>query len=97
MIREGQRVSFVGWPNGQQAVGDKGLVLDVPGSHAYVRWTTGTRINEIDLVRVGDLVAAEDNGNPIVARHKMSEDQLGFWSDDLAPMSGSLDDYESWD
>lgn len=95
MIREGQRVSFTGWPTGQQQVGDQGLVLDVPGACAYVRWTTGARCGEIDLVRVADLAA--EATNPIVARHAMSEDHLGLWSADLATMSGSLDDYESWD
>lgn len=97
MIRAGRKVSFSGYPFGDHRVGDEGLVLDVPSStHAYVRWTTGARSGEIDLVRTADLDAASTSRDPIVARHRMKDEHLGFWSADLGAVSGSLDDYEDW-
>lgn len=98
MIRAGSKVVFSGYPFGDHKVGDEGLVLDVPSrTHVYVRWTTGARTGQIDLVRATDLNAAMAGRDPIVARHRMSEEHLGLWSADLSHVSGSLDDYEGWD
>jgi len=58
MIREGAKVSYVGYGEGGLAVGDQGKVVANAGSASHVRWSTGACVDQILLVRNEDLVQA---------------------------------------
>ena len=59
MIREGAKVSFVGeFADSGLAIGDQGLVIAASGHASHIRWTTGARVGQIDLVGNDDLVEA---------------------------------------
>lgn len=54
--REGQTVSYVGLPERGLDVGDKGRTLSCSGSSSHVMWTTGHRVDLVDLIHHDDLV-----------------------------------------
>jgi hypothetical protein len=57
MIREGAKVSYVGYPDeAGLAVGDRGKVISASGESSHVRWESGTRTGSISLVENMDLV-----------------------------------------
>ncbi len=95
MMRVGLRVVFSAWRSRQHETGDRGVVVDASDTDAHVRWTTGQRVGQIDLVRVSEL--EPEVVDHTVAHHRMRNEHLGFWSDDLAASASSLDEYESWD
>lgn len=57
-LHDGVTVSYVGHSFDGVALGDRGRVLSSSGDHAHVMWSTGARVNQVDLVHEDDLVVA---------------------------------------
>ena len=57
-IREGAKVSYIGYPEGGLTVGDQGQVVAASGSASHVRWDSGVVAGQILLVENEDLVQA---------------------------------------
>ena len=57
-IREGGKVSYIGYPERGLAVGDEGTVLANAGSASHVTWKTGGAAGQVLLVGHEDLVQA---------------------------------------
>jgi hypothetical protein len=92
VIREGSQVAFVGHPRGDLRIGDEGVAIDVGVSGTHVRWLTGARQDQVDLIRNGDLVPnATTRHDPIVAAHSMRQDEGDGW---FTPAPGEITDDE---
>lgn len=55
-MRDGDRVSYVGFVREGLALGDRGKVVSANGDSSHVQWATGARVGCIDLVDDLDLV-----------------------------------------
>lgn len=56
MMQDGVKVAFVGSPGEPVAIGDQGLVISGGRTGSHVKWRTGGRKGQIDLVANDDLV-----------------------------------------
>lgn len=63
MIHDGSRVSFVGHPSDGLGIGDHGRVFQAGASGSHVKWASGERRGEIDLIRNDDLVEMPTTGS----------------------------------
>lgn len=96
MIVEGARVAYVGHHR-MLAVGDEGVALDVGTSGTHVRWTSGSRVGSIDLVRTADLVVAEQD-EMVTKAAQARQDALsdGWGLAEVSDHSGIDDDELGW-
>lgn len=91
MIREGSKVAYVGPVTKGRDIGDEGLVVSAEASYSHVRWTTGAKVGEFDLVRNSDLVV---NGSlsqhPLTAGDSFDEGLVGINVHAVYSRRGSL-------
>ncbi len=62
MIREGQRVGYIG-DDPRIGVGTEGRALATSGNNSHVQWSTGSRVDQVDLCSQHDLVVI--SGRPL--------------------------------
>lgn len=67
-MRDGDRVSYVGFPDNGLVLSDRGRVVSVNGESSHVLWATGARIDRIDLIEDQDLVVVKASLNTISAQ-----------------------------
>lgn len=72
---DGVYASWVGWTEDNLSVGDRCRVLVDEGAHSHVRWVTGKRTGNIEIV-------ASDNLVHDAARARFDDDEFGL---DVAP------------
>lgn len=67
---EGVNASYVGWETDGLQSGDRCFVLSDEGSHVHVRWTSGAKAGQYDMVKAGHLVFDASSAPP--------DDEFGF-------------------
>jgi hypothetical protein len=78
-LHESQRVSYVGFPKTSGlGVGDEGVVLSVSGDAAHVRWASGARVGQIDLVDGIDLAPRSAAKQAEASLVHAFDDSLGY-------------------
>lgn len=67
---EGVHASYVGWEHDGLQAGDRCFVLSDEGSHVHVRWTSGAKVGQYDMMKAGSLVFDASTSPP--------DDEFGF-------------------
>lgn len=68
-MREGDRVSFIGFPTTGMSLGDQGRVVSASGDASHVLWATGARASQVDFVNDLDLVRVTKSKASTVLAH----------------------------
>lgn len=67
MLRDGMKVAYVGHPADGLDIGDEGVVMQAGSTGSHVKWRTGGRRDQIELVANDELVAHNDAAESLVS------------------------------
>lgn len=76
-MRDGQRVSYIGFDADGLVLGDQGRVISAGQDYSHVMWSTGTRVNCVDLVEDVNLVPTAKARANTVAAHLVDSLDVG--------------------